>query len=688
MKKFITMVVSAFVASQLSSAEVELLSADDFARAPALNSISMSPEGDMLVGLIADPDDPYKSAAAYWDLPEAIEGDHVSPTSMIQSGDRSHFTSAKALKQKRSIWQTAQPYIGALGGCGEGKRIGSTKTYLSHAYIGTPYLTDIEEMPKGRAEVGANEQTLRCFELTGETRISSNLPLDPEHVIVSRRTTKNGTGLFLHNLKTGKERFLQRADALSGVAVSELDRRPLYESKTDFIDGEYVSFFRFPDANGDMVVKESLTTNVKERYNLFIQVQERMGEPPVFFVLTDKFSDKVAAYAYDPDTDTISQDPVIAHPDFNISGLLFSRRASDYGEIIGFGYQAGKIETFWIDPELKAIQEGLNARFPGKSVSLSGYTDDRNRVLVIVSAAHQPPAYFLLENKNRLISIGPSRPWIKEEQLGKAELIYYPARDGLQIPAILTTPPGYEPGMPTKGAIVIPHGGPWARDYIGFGANGWAQYFANRGYVILQPQYRGSTGWGRELWFAGDREWGLKMQDDKDDGAQWLVENGYATADRLAIHGYSYGGFAAIAASVRPDGPFQCAIAGAGVSNLAKISNTWGANRRNRIIQGRTVAGMDPMDNTDKIDIPILLYHGDYDVRVPDWHSRDFFNKIKSDSPDSELIILEEMGHQRTKWRPDNVADVLLNIERFLNTKCFATTRTADVPQNGESVSH
>ena len=275
-----------------------------------------------------------------------------------------------------------------------------------------------------------------------------------------------------------------------------------------------------------------------------------------------------------------------------------------------------------------------------------------------------------IRDRSKVAVIGSQRPWIDVEDLGKSKFVYYSARDGLQIPAIITLPAGFEEGQKAKGAIIVPHGGPWARDSAGFDSSGWTQYFASRGYIIMQPQYRGSDGWGRALWRAGDGEWGQKMQDDKDDGAAWLVENGYVDADKIAIHGYSYGGFAAFAASVRPNSPYQCAIAGAGVSNLAKLGNEWGDNRIQRIVQGDTVKGMDPMKNTDKINIPILIYHGDYDVRVPIFHSRDFYNAIKNKQPGSKFIEMKQMGHQSNKWLPEHKEQVLKEIETFLNTTC------------------
>ncbi len=204
---------------------------------------------------------------------------------------------------------------------------------------------------------------------------------------------------------------------------------------------------------------------------------------------------------------------------------------------------------------------------------------------------------------------------------------------------------------------------------MGWDPTGWTQFLATRGYAVLQPQYRGSEGWGHDLWLAGDFEWGQKMQDDNDDGADWMVANGYAAKDRIAIFGYSYGGFAAFAASVRPGGPFKCAIAGAGVSNLQRTANNWGDNREQRSFQGRTVTGMDPSQNTDKLAMPILIFHGDHDVRVPLYNSTDFYNAVKSTGK-AKLVILKNMGHQMDKWTAGNVRDSLGAIDDFLKNDC------------------
>jgi dipeptidyl aminopeptidase/acylaminoacyl peptidase len=239
------------------------------------------------------------------------------------------------------------------------------------------------------------------------------------------------------------------------------------------------------------------------------------------------------------------------------------------------------------------------------------------------------------------------------------------------VPGLLSLPEGYE--AETDGripTIILPHGGPWARDYAGWDVSGWVPFLTSRGYAVLQPQYRGSTGFGRELWFAGDKEWGQKMQDDKDDGAQYLVDQGIADPDKLAIFGYSYGGFAAFAATVRENSPYQCAIAGAGVSNLSLFNRLVSEDRIQRIVQGETLAGMDPSKNTEKANIPILVYHGDRDVRVPIKEGRGFYNAVKG-RVNAKFVEIKDMPHS-LPWWPDHHRQSLKAIDDWLKSdNCF-----------------
>ena len=150
--------------------------------------------------------------------------------------------------------------------------------------------------------------------------------------------------------------------------------------------------------------------------------------------------------------------------------------------------------------------------------------------------------------------------------------------------------------------------------------------------------------------------------------AAWLVSQGIAAQDRIAIFGYSYGGFAAIAATVRPNSPYQCAIAGAGVAALTRVGNSWSQDRLQRIYQGRTVTGMDPMHNTERANIPILLIHGDRDVRVPLFHSQDFYNAVHNRVA-ARLVVIPDMPHS-LPWYPRHYRTMLTEIENYLRTDC------------------
>jgi len=175
----------------------------------------------------------------------------------------------------------------------------------------------------------------------------------------------------------------------------------------------------------------------------------------------------------------------------------------------------------------------------------------------------------------------------------------------------------------------------WARDELDWDVTGWTQYFASRGYAVLRPQFRGSEGWGQKLWRAGDAEWGQKMQDDKDDGVKWLIDQKIADPKRVAMFGYSYGGYAALAAAIRPNGLYQCAISGAGAGDLASIEYATFDNRFEREFQHATIKGLDALAHARQAQIPVFLYHGDRDQTVDIAQSRKFAAALRCAGPAS-----------------------------------------------------
>jgi dienelactone hydrolase len=649
------------------AAGAQPISAEDFARVPNIQSASLSADGRTLAAIIAAPGTNNEDTAlATWDLDAPNSGPIITP-----SGDRMKFIAAFALKAERVLVFGRQEFTGALEGCGEGRTTGTTRTFLFR-----PYLTDVRHSRFDQAftgssrRLGVSEQVQRCLEIAGSASLLSTLPLDPENVLIQRINSLTlAADIYRYNLRTGAtELALRTSGSASPGLFNPRTGAPMTQVQFQSIGGgDYEQRILIANPQtGAFEVQDALTTRVSDRYTVNVTgFDEASGR---FYVTTDLFSDLTAIYWYDPVTRQFSDEPILAHPDFSAISVVLGTHPGNFNQVLGFTYSGPRVETFWIDPDLRAIQEGLEAAFPGQAVTIEDYNDGLSRVLFTTESGQHAPAYHLLHDRTRVQTLGVSRPWISPDQLGEQRFVSYTARDGLEIPAVLDLPPGWSEGDAPLPAIVMPHGGPWVRDYTGWDTSGWTQFLTSRGYAVLRPNFRGSTGHGRRLWLAGDAQWGLTMQEDKDDGMAWLVQQGIADPERLAIFGYSYGGFAAAAAVVRDDAPYRCAIAGAPVTNLARLGNTWSENRIQRLRQGHTVTGMDPARHTANARLPVLVFHGDRDVRVPLFHGTDFYNAVRS-RVEARMVVIPDMPHQMP-WYPSHYRVMLPEIEQFLSGPC------------------
>ena len=651
------------------AADRKPISIDAIARVPAIQSISMSADGKNLVALVPVPGasaDSQDTALATWDLDNLDKGPIVTP-----SNSNMKFIAAAALKAQRVLAIGRQEWTGPLAGCGEGRSIGATKTFVSKPYLTDVTMKEFEEAFTSKARrLGVSEQTQRCLEIAGTASLVSTLPLDPDNVIIKQINASTFSGnYYLYNLRTGETKLLNDVkDGTTPVFFNPRDGEVLARSKLEPVSaGEYEIriLLRNPDT-GAFEVHDALTNKLSQRHTLDIAgIDEATGN---YYVLTDLHSDHVQAHVYDPKARKFEREPLVAHPDYDIAALVQGTQASNFNKILGFIVGGPELETTWIDPQMKALHDSLKQAFPGQHIALNSYNNDLSRILFSTESAQHAPAYHLLLDKKKVMALGSSRPWIDAKQIGEQRWVTYPARDGLTIPAVLDLPAGWKPSDGPLPTIIHPHGGPWARDYGGWDGSGWVPFFTSRGYAVLRPNYRGSTGLGRKLWLAGDAEWGQKMQDDKDDGAAWLVKQGIAAADRIAIFGYSYGGFAAAAAVVRPNSPYQCAIAGAPVTDLTKLGWSWSDNRLQRILQGRTVKGMDPMKNTDKANIPLLTFVGDRDVRTPAFHAENFYKAVSGKVP-AKFELIPDQPHSMP-WYPRHQKTMLGLMETFLAQEC------------------
>jgi dipeptidyl aminopeptidase/acylaminoacyl peptidase len=261
--------------------------------------------------------------------------------------------------------------------------------------------------------------------------------------------------------------------------------------------------------------------------------------------------------------------------------------------------------------------------------------------------------------------------------MGLQEAVRYKARDGLEIPAWLTLPHGLRKNLPL---VVLVHGGPYVRG----GEWGWkadAQFLASRGYAVLEPEYRGSTGFGARHFRAGWKQWGLKMQDDIADGAKWAIAEGIVDPKRICIAGASYGGYATLMGLLNNPELFKCGIDWVGVTDIGLLyTGHW--SFESDMSEGYKQYGMpelvgdmtkdaaqfkatSPLAQAARITQPLLLAYGGADRRVPIYHGRKFYDAVKVGNPNVDMVVYEEEGHGW--YLPKNRIDFWTRVEKFLD---------------------
>jgi dipeptidyl aminopeptidase/acylaminoacyl peptidase len=423
-----------------------------------------------------------------------------------------------------------------------------------------------------------------------------------------------------------------------------------------------------PNVNMSMQLKNK-NGGWEEHFKLY--AKERSGVGAVFkvaggtyYVLDNSGREFAVLKHYDPESRTLSE-PVFEVEGKEVVGVLTGFIPKHYNKLIGYLVDGPSREYVYTDPLYKELQDKVNAALPGgQSHRLKSMSNDMSIIVIESSGPKEAGQYHLLVGGSDLIPLGRAYPHLKAEDMAEMKFVTYKARDGLDIPGFLTIPKSGAAPYPT---VILPHGGPWARDYLGW--DSWAQFLANRGYLVLQPQYRGSEGWGQTLWRAGDNEWGQKMQDDKDDGAMWLVEQGLADKDRLAMYGYSYGGYASMAAVVRENSPYQCAIAGAGLSELDTFDKITFESEFNREYQNPTISGLSPLYNVEKANIPIFIFHGDRDQRVPVNQSRKYAKALEKAGKPVKYLEIPDLWHS-LPWWPQHHLAVFQGLEEYLANEC------------------
>jgi dipeptidyl aminopeptidase/acylaminoacyl peptidase len=344
------------------------------------------------------------------------------------------------------------------------------------------------------------------------------------------------------------------------------------------------------------------------------------------------------------------------------------------GAIIGVYLSGAKTRIHWLDEGSKHRHDVLQRAFADKEVGIYGWTEDGTKTLALVETPSSPPVYYIVDFKTHRADIAAEEyPALANVKLGEVKAITYQARDGTQIPAYLTMPAGKTEGpFPT---VILPHGGPTARDYFRFD---WlVQFLATRGYAVLQPQFRGSTGFGDAFREAGYRQWGGLMQDDVTDGVHAMIDQKIADPHKICIVGASYGGYAALAGAAFTPDLYACAVSINGVSDLpALLSETvpllFGASSTSLADWKAHVgapgdpnlAAKSPIKFAKAFKAPVLIVYGTGDGVVPNEQSERMARALKS--AQKTVLVSTLTGEDHWLSRTETRTQVLKELDTFL----------------------
>ena len=374
---------------------------------------------------------------------------------------------------------------------------------------------------------------------------------------------------------------------------------------------------------------------------------------------------RVAVFSADISKQNIEPELVYSHPKRDVETYLRYRK--DKKDPIGIGFRDENFHHVTWDKEAADFEKSIYALFPDKEVYFGGTSDDRNRYIIFVENSSTAGSFYLGDKKlGTLDLVAHSYPALANKVLPAKKAFFYKARDGLEIEAFLTLPEGKDKNLPT---IIFPHGGPIAAD----GEKGfdyWTSFFSNRGYAVVQMNFRGSTGYGFDFMKAGLGQWGGQMQKDVEDATYWAIKEGIADPDRICIVGGSYGGYAALMGAATSD-LYQCSVSFAGVSDLLYLldgSRRYGGEETLRIMLGdksRTeLKEISPVNLADQIKIPVLLVQGDDDSRVLLKHGEAMRDALEEAGVDYIYIQQEDSDHFLTLKR--NRLQFFEETEKFL----------------------
>ena len=506
---------------------------------------------------------------------------------------------------------------------------------------------------------GSNERDLTPFENV-QARIIDDLEDDPNHIMI---------GL---NKRNPQIHAPYRVNVNDGT-MEMIAENPgnISEWMTDH-NGKLRVAITSDGVNTSLLYRDSESDNFKP----ILTTDFKVSVSPLFFtfdnknlyVSSNRGRDKAAIFEFNIDK-AKEGELIFEHDQVDVSGLVYSKKRK---LLTGVNYTVAKNDMVFFDDWREDIQQKLESQLPGYEVGITSFSKDETKAIVVTYSDRCRGTYYYYDViKNKLTDLGKISPWLNEDHMAEMKPIEYRSRDGLTIHGYLTLPKGSDgKNLPV---VVNPHGGPWARDSWEYRSE--VQFLANRGFAVFQMNFRGSTGYGREFWEISFKEWGKSMQDDITDGVNWLIDEGIADPDRIAIYGVSYGGYATLAGLTFTPDLYACGVDYVGISSLftfmVDMPPYWELYR-NMFYEmvghpekdKDLLASSSPLLHIDKIKVPLFIAQGANDPRVKKSESDQIIEALKSVGIDVPYMVKDNEGHGF--YNQENEFDFYREMEKFL----------------------
>lgn len=498
--------------------------------------------------------------------------------------------------------------------------------------------------------------------------ITSFLVHDRDHIMMTVNGF-DGRSLFRVNVNTGVGEVVERP--VPSVIGWWLDVNGVPVVRVDYSSGTIRLRRKEPNGNWKVFYKiRERELNERPDYE-FVGPSDVEGD---FYVLArPEGRDRIGLYRYKV-TEEKFGDLVYEHPKYDLVSARISR---DGKRVLNHCHIAHVLVCEFADRSLESHMRGIRKYFEDSAdVRIYDSSDDQKVLVLYVQGPQDPPSFHRYRmDTSRIEQLGPLRDSMLNKAMPTASVVEWTARDGLALTGYLTKPPSAAEATALP-LVVYPHGGPEVRDSLTF--DNWVQYFAARGYAVLQPNFRGSEGFGRKFAELGYGEWGGAMQNDITDVVKHLADKGIVDPKRVCIVGASYGGYAALAGAALTPDIYRCAVSVAGVTDLEEFiswrKKKWGADSEGYTYWLKSIgdpardsaklAATSPARLAQNIKIPVLLIHGDDDFIVPVAQSVAMKKALDKSGRKTELIRFPDEGH--SDWSDKNDKHALVAIDRFL----------------------